>query len=518
MADAWPLTSALYAPHPEVQPQTTADIRCTNRVRSVWAGSRCSIEAQGDRMSRMVYYLPRTTLIASGVVETRMEGKTRKRCSASLDLDQGVEADPDDYFFLDLDNDWWESTNVSLSLTPDGRLTNAKQASEGIGPKIVHSAVSVAASVAGAILPGATFAANDEDDKDDEDDTKATEHETQRESPKVDTAREDTCMEDARQQLKKVCSKRLSIVGVVLDNCGDAVEAAAALKALQKIEQVLCRQIATIDAARQAREDAVSAPQFRPYSITLRTADLIPIADEHEAPPLPTRNPMLHLYELTGCVVTIERPTPVLIGYSDLDSEQAGAALRSTLPGIAYRHGYTATVRVHRDTSSPTGSGTKAAGTAGNATFAIEQTFEIQIVDNRSPVGVVPLDGGLFSNESSSVTFHDNGTIATVGTTAAAAAGAVADAVADIPATVADALGSAATTRGHINTLRNAERNFALAKLQTQKATIEAAISSSTPMAATQLIEKRAAVGAEIDRLAAERPPATATASAPSKP
>jgi hypothetical protein len=422
-------------------------------------------------------------LVASGVIETRAHGSGRENHKVTVDIDQAIEADQEDYFLLDISGGWTKDVKASLALTPDGRLTSAERSSVGIGPRIMGAVVSVGTTLLGATLGLAKR------DVGREGDGKADEGMTyERAHPELAT-----CRASARAELRKLCSKQVDVVGIALDNGKGFKEAAGKIKSLGRLERALRESIAAVDAHEEAWQDSALSPRFEPYSFTLRTSDLTSIGHASTEPSIPTTNPMMGFYELTGRVVSIERNEPVIPGFDKFDSSEAKEHRGEILEGIAYRHAYPATIRIHKhaddaDRSSP---------------FVVDDEVEISVIDDLSPVGLLPLNEGMFKKGTVGVSFHESGTLASVSNEASSAVGTTVDVIAGIPASIAGTLESAANARAQVTALRGADRAEVLAKLETEKAILDTKIATEDLAATADLRQQKTRLQARIDLLTA---------------
>ena len=431
-------------------------------------------------MSRIAYHLPRTVLTVSGVVESRLVGKNRQVYETTLELEQAAEADPEDYYLLDLTTGWSSDVTASLTLTRDGMLTNAEHTSVGIGPKLVSAAATLGTVLVGTFAKGLLPSMPPDG---------APTPNTYEQAHKALFE----CRESARKQLEALCKKRTETIESALTRGGDTGAAARTLKHLDRMEGALRSQIASVDTHEAAWLNTQSDPQFEPFSFTLRTADLIPIRDRTVQPSEPTTHPMKQVYDKTGRVVTIERTDPVVDGFETLDNENARSHRRESFEGIVYRHAYNATLRVHGYVEDAN----------GGKEFRIEQEAEVRVIDDKSPVGALPLGGGFFSKGSLGVSFYESGELENVSNEATSAVGATADVLAGVPASVAAALETVETAGTRIDSLTSADRNQTLAKLETEKATLEARIATENLTVTADLQKEQARLQARIDLLTA---------------
>ena len=111
------------------------------------------------------YYLPRTFLTVSGTKKTAKSLKTGDDESiAEASIELGVEADPDDYYLLDLDRSELTDMDFTLEFTDDMRLTSANSVVIGQGSAILKGAAKIGGMLAGfSGLPRVLFAAGGSD-------------------------------------------------------------------------------------------------------------------------------------------------------------------------------------------------------------------------------------------------------------------------------------------------------------------------------------------------------------------
>ncbi|MBT8206687.1 MAG: hypothetical protein KJO18_00315 [Acidimicrobiia bacterium] len=312
-----------------------------------------------DRPSEIVYHLPRSTIVASGVATSRRSLQTGERAtSATVDIAHVVEADNDDFYILDLDSSMLEDREFSLKLTPDGRLTNASNKSTGAGARILSGLVTLASTAVGGSRM--VRALSDDTAKalwDAAEPSKTEFPKNYADAPPELHARRTK----AKETLGKLADKQIDIATTAADAGSSDPEAArkayrtaaGAVRSLRALEAELRDEIDAIDRHESAWIGAIEDRMVEPYEISLQVSELlgratvdawlkeVPSDEEIKRALSPAAG---ELFETTGLVLSASVPTIPAKGAKDrseLKKWKFGA-----IYGVVFRHPYPTWIHV----------------------------------------------------------------------------------------------------------------------------------------------------------------------------